>query len=885
MAPTVQAQTFQAQAFVLQEITCAGASNGQLAVQTNAGIPPYVYNWSTGQQTGSLAGLSAGTYQVTVVDGSGQSDTSLVVLNDPLALQGSLQVTSNYGPFNTSCAGASDGSATLQSLSGGQPPYQYLWSNGQSTSTATGLSGGTQSLVVTDAQGCTWVGNITLQAPPPLQLNIASSGNISCFGGANGQLAVQVLGGRAPYQYLWSNGQTIFTAQGFSAGTHSVTVTDANGCQATANRTLTQPLPLQLGFSSSQPASCSNRADGRAVVNSVGGVAPRSIVWSNGELGDTAFALPPNQPISAVVTDANGCVDSLSLSVSAPTPLSLNLQTLQGINCAGDSTASIQAMVSGGTLGYQFQWSTGETGQALSGLPAGNYSLTLSDANTCTDTAQVAITAPNPLQLSVVSTSPASCFGQADGQAAVSVSGGSLPYSFFWVSGETTASATQLLGGNRGLTVTDANGCTESLSVLIDQPDDLVLLNNGVQHVSCFGGSNGAISVTAVGGQDPYSYNWSNGGTTRSQNNLSAGAYTVIVTDANGCTAAFAAIVEQPSDSLELSVLAAEDASCAQRNDGFVDLQASGGTPNYSIIWAGTQQSTTGTLTAGNLAAGNYIFTLLDARLCKDTLHWTIDAPVPLSLNAGFDHPSCFGEQDGRIFGVAGGGTPPYLYALEGSVPSGDSLFTNLGSGSYQLLAEDTRGCSDSLLLTLVDPDSLELFPSPDLQLTMGESGQLSVDFPVNVTIPPSVQWQPSLYLDCDTCEAVITRPLESIRYEVEVTDLVGCVSRTAIDVQVGENRTVFIPEIFSPNGDGQNDGFTAYGSVGVEYIEQMQVFDRWGNLLFSRKELPIGNEALGWDGREGGKLLNPGVFVYQIEIRFVDGKRRRFVGDVLLVH
>lgn len=877
--------SFQVQVVLLQNISCFGQSTGQATVQTTGGIPPYSYFWSTGQNTATILGLSAGPYQVTVVDGSGQSDSSSLVISQPASMQGTLQAISNYGGGNVSCLGAADGSAELTSISGGQPPYQYLWGNGQTTTTATGLSAGTQALSVTDAAGCLWVGNVVLQAPAPVQLQLASAGNINCFGGNNGEIAVQPIGGTAAYSFLWSNGQTGFTAWGFGAGTHSVTVTDANGCQATASLSLTQPPPLQIGFSATQPASCSNTADAQAIATSSGGTGPLQVTWSNGELGDTALALPPNQNIVATVTDANNCTATASISLNAPSPLLATLNQLGGITCANDSTAVLQASASGGSPNYQFQWSTGATTAVVDSLGTGSYSVTVTDANGCTNTAQQSITALNALNITLLSSSSASCFGQSDGAATVAVTGGSPPYSYFWTSGETGPSAVQLLGGLRRVTVTDANGCSNSLNVLIEQPNDLLALNNGIRPVSCFGGSDGAVAVRVFGGVGPYSYNWSNGGTTPSQNNLSAGAYTVLINDANGCTTAFAAIVEQPTDSAQLQVLAKENATCADRNDAWIELLASGGTPGYTIIWNAGQLNTNGAALIEDLDANDYTLTLVDANRCKDTLQVELTAPASLNLSSVLEGPSCYAGADAQIAAQASGGTPPYLYALANAPASTDSIFSNLSAGNYYLEVQDVRGCADSAWLSIANPDTIALYPSPDGRIQLGETLPLQVNLPINITDNLPIEWRPSAGLDCDSCYAVEASPVETTNYEIEVSDLNGCISKTAIRVEVDKNRGIFIPDIFSPNGDGLNDGFTAYGGIGVDRIEEMLLFDRWGKRLFQGKELPIGNESSGWDGSYQGAVLNPGVFVYRIRIRFLDGEIREFAGDVTLIY
>ncbi|NNF01637.1 MAG: T9SS type A sorting domain-containing protein, partial [Bacteroidia bacterium] len=420
-------------------------------------------------------------------------------------------------------------------------PYSCVWSSGDTTITATGLSAGTYTVVCTDANGCTTSGTVTVTEPPLLTTSTTST-MPTCNGGSDGSATTNPAGGTPPYAYLWdanAGNQMTMTATGLSAGTYNVTVTDANGCTVMDNVTVNQPTPL-TGTIVRTPVTCNGGSDGTATVTIGGGTAPYTCVWSTGDTTNMITGLSAGT-YGVTCTDANGCSLSTAINILQPTAIQLT-ETHTDVTCNGGSDGSGTVMASGGTPGYTYAWPTGGMASTESGLSAGTYTVTVTDDNGCTATIDVIIGEP-PLLVTQISVVNSSCFGYDNGSFTVTTSGGTTPYSITWTgtvdAGGTfpatsvytvTGLAPQMISGF----VTDIYGCNDSFSATITEPAVLTS-TNFVSNVSTTGGTDGAINLMVTGGTMPYSYLWSTGATAQAIDGLSAGFYSVTVTDTNGC--------------------------------------------------------------------------------------------------------------------------------------------------------------------------------------------------------------------------------------------------------------------------------------------------------------------------------------------------------------
>ena len=357
--------------------------------------------------------------------------------------------------------------------------------------------------------------------------------NASCASSVNGT-ATATVNGAAPYIYKWSNNETTQIATGLAPGVYTVSSTDNIGCSITASATVSAPPAIHFTNPVITNVTCFGLGNGSITETATGGNGNFTYAWSNAGSSSTINNLTPaNYTVTA--SDINSCTADTTLSISQPAQLQL-ADTISNITCFGLSNGSIKIGVTGGTVPYNFAWSNTATTQNLSNLSVNNYSVTVTDANGCTLTQTFAVSQPQQLALSTTVVN-ATCFGFQNGSIDLTVSGGTPNYTFSWTGGLGSQNPGNLGAGTYNVTVTDNNQCTATASATVNQPPSNFFNSPVIQNVSCFGGNNGSITITATGGAGGFTYAWSSGSTTDMANNLFAYTpYTVTATDANGCT-------------------------------------------------------------------------------------------------------------------------------------------------------------------------------------------------------------------------------------------------------------------------------------------------------------------------------------------------------------
>ena len=422
------------------------ATTGSEQASTYGGTGPYTYLWSNGATTNPVSNLPVGIhYSCTVTDNNGCT----AVVTDSNGMYQSSNIT---GTFVTTPANCANGTATVTAANG-TAPYTYLWSTTQTGATATGLSAGYPSVTITDAQGCSAVAYTSITQAITISTQVNSTA-AHCTD-ANGTLTISPLNGTAPFTYNWSSGQTSQHITGLSAGYYTVTVTDHAGCTASDYGQVQTSTPIVLTTSTTHTVCTA--PTGTATVSATGGTAPYSYVWTSVPAQSTATATGLAAGYYVVnVVDAVGCVQNQSAQVSNNTTLYMSLSKTDA-HCGG-TPGSVTTHTSGGSTPYSFLWNTGATTSSLSSVPAGYYSCTVRDNLGCTVNRYTSVNSISPVSVSVNPTD-ASCIYTADGSAAVTVSGGTTPYHYYWSNGQTTASATGFLTGRYGINVSDANGC------------------------------------------------------------------------------------------------------------------------------------------------------------------------------------------------------------------------------------------------------------------------------------------------------------------------------------------------------------------------------------------------------------------------------------------
>ncbi|MEM6723128.1 MAG: gliding motility-associated C-terminal domain-containing protein, partial [Bacteroidota bacterium] len=868
---------FMTSTTVLNNVLCNGESTGQALVSITGGTPDYTYLWDSGEMTATASLLDAGTHFVTITDQLGCITIEQVDITEPLAL--ALMVVEDQG---LACAGDQNGIATVTPM-GGTGLYTFEWDNGESTSTTTGLDGGIHVVTVTDENACIITGQVAISEPAPLDLQVGLDEGVSCNGFTDGQATATINGGNGTYTFLWDNGETEASATALSGGLHDVTVTDIQGCNTVETIDIPEPAALSGTFNLLQSVQCFGEMNGSVELTAGGGTNPYTFNWSNGET--TAIATGLSAGINTVtLTDGNGCTLEDQFDVPAPADvLSLSLTALTAVNCFGEDDGSAIATVGGGTLPYTFLWDNGETDILATQLSAGPHDLTLTDANACATTANVLIDGPTaPISLQTTLISEITCFGFNNGQASVNANGGTPPFTYEWSNGNTNSIADDLSVGTQTITVTDANACTEIANVAINGPAELQIAVLAVENVSCRDFADGLIATQGLGGTEPYTYEWSNGLSDASINNLPEGNYSLSLTDNNGCFTSQDFTITQPNNPLNIELSDIIDILCFGDENGQATVTPNGGEAPYQYTWDSGETSQTASL----LSAGRHTVTVIDDVGCTVVID-TVDIggpAAPLTAQLSFEEPTCFGATDGllRIENGAGG-TGPYIYSLDGQLFGPDSLFAGLGSGTYRPVVQDANGCELQLDTFLTEPFEILVFVDPETSLiSLGESVDLTSQ--VNTTAPVAYFWSPADGLSCVDCPAPNAMPLASTVYTLEVVDSSGCSASTEASIEVDINRGVYFPNAFSPNNDGVNDLFQVYGDNSVTIVRELRIFDRWGELLFTANDFQPDDPTFGWDGTMKGQELNPGVYVYFAEVEFIDGVVVPISGDVTLI-
>ncbi|MBK9462981.1 MAG: SprB repeat-containing protein [Sphingobacteriales bacterium] len=409
---------------------------------------------------------ATGNYLVTVTDANGCSSTAQinVLINSSL--------TTSVVTTPISCNGGNNGTATAN-ITGGTSPYTYAWSNGGTTSLINNLIADTYTVTVTDTNGCSGIGIGTVSEPILLSASLVIDNETDCFGGTDGAATITANGGTAPYSYLWSNNTTTNVLNNVVAGTYLATITDANGCTQTLSATLNEPTEIIVTLDNNTPVGCNGANNGSLVISVSGGTPGYTYLWSNGSTTEDVSGLSAGNYV-VTVTDANGCTSTIGSTVSSPSSLGVTA-TLTQVLCNGGNNGSIDASVTGGTSPYTYLWSNGSTTEDINGLTAGNYGVTVTDANGCNITDTYLITEPSAVAITVDSSTPTTCNGTPTGSIAISVTGGTPGYNYLWSDGSTTEDISGLSAGNYVVTVTDANGCTSTVGATVSSPSSLAV--------------------------------------------------------------------------------------------------------------------------------------------------------------------------------------------------------------------------------------------------------------------------------------------------------------------------------------------------------------------------------------------------------------------------
>ena len=830
--------------------SCSPPPNGSITVNASGGTAPLNYSLDGGANTTNniFSNIGVGIHQVVITDNAGCQVTASSI--DVQGNSGISITSATSTPIN--CYGDANGTITINCPSA----VQFSIDNGTTWLTGnsfTGLTANIYNLLVEDATGCQDGDTISVLGPPLIVLGTTITDQF-CL--TPGNATVNVSGGVSPYSYNWSNAGNNATISGLSANTYTVTVTDSHSCTQTIDA-IVGYIPSPGIFSSSTINNmCFGDSLGAITVSMQNGTGPFVLHWSN--ISDTTVLSQTGLAsgiYNVTISDSYGCTVTGSDTISQPSQLSLNVTT-SDLSCFGYNDGSITANCSGGSPVYLYYWSGPGSGNIAENLPEGAYAVTITDSHNCSIIqSNIIINSPTQIVILPSSTNPL-CFNASNGSISTTVSGGTPGYTYLWTGGASTSTLSNIGAGIYELTVTDVTGCFSVISDTLIQPEQL-LIDSTISNLNmlCFGENSGSITPFVSGGTPTYNYLWSNDSTSLSIQNISAGNYTLTISDMNGCTLSQTYTVTQPSQ-LQINEVIS-DITCNNSNDGSISVSPSGGTPTYQILWSNNSTSNS----ISNLTQGIYGVTITDINNCviSDT-NLVITNPILLTSSVlNTVNPDCYNGNNGSINISVLGGTPSYTYLWSNG--STNQNLDNVVANSYSVTITDSNGCTTVISEILNNPAALSASYNVDTSsFNLGE-----------IYLSPTGGNPPYTYLWSNNATSQDLLNLQNGIYYFTITDANNCLYSDSALI-LNPEMPLIIPSVITPNNDGKNDDFEIknielYQSVSVE------VYNRWGDLLF--KFNGTGHEykekSKRWNGTIDGKDLPMGSYVYIIIIDKLD--------------
>jgi gliding motility-associated-like protein len=783
--------------------------------------------------------------------------------------------------------GASNGTAQVTVLAG-TGPFSYSWDSGSLNDFQNGLGAGTYTVSVTGAGGCSSTATATVNnGPAPGNITISAS-NISCYGSSNGTATVTMSGGVGPYSYIWSTGSTSATISGLLPGIYYVSGITGNGCVTNDSVIITQPAaPLSYTMSHTN-VSCYGMSDGSATAMPAGGTGPYNYSWNTSPVQTTASAssvVAGNYTV--MITDANGCSAMGFASVTQPPALNANAMTVSDVSCYGYNDGFTTVGASGGAGSFSYAWNTvpAQYTQNATSLPAGTYAVTVTDATGCTATSSAVVTEPTALALSTAAF-PLSCYGSDNGQTVVIPSGGVGSYSYQWLpTGGTGASATGLSPGTYTIYVTDGNGCAINSSLTVTEPAPLVLSATGNTTI-CLG-QNTVISASASGGTGGYTYTWPGLGSGASQtvSPTVPSAYSVSATDANGCVSNSASVNINVTSLTAANLSVSGSTAICYGNFATIAASVSGNTGTVSVSWSHGLGSTYGPFVVYPVTTTTYSITVTDA--CGTSVMGTVPVtvhPLPVIDIAPQSATACgVVELTMTDHSTTNAGSLFHWYFGDGTQAYGpDPVHSYYTSGIYTVTLSVTSafGCTNTATTT-----NTVVVNAPSKAEFTAEGKDGSILSPVFKFHNGSTNSASYYWTLGDGHSSNLFEPEHNYGHEGQYLVTLytessgGCKDSMSRLVEVRPVFTLYIPNAFTPNGDGTNDYFAPKGAEISKF--KMMIFDRWGEMIFQTSDI-----GEGWDGKANGgdRIAENAVYVYKIQVRDFADNAHNYMGHVTLL-
>ena len=824
-------------------ISCNAGNDGTIDITATGGLlvtgDNYTYAWTQSNGGSGVdassedqTGLTVGTYTVLITDSNDCTITKSYQIVEP-DLIGFTGVKSDYNGYGISTAGKNNGTITITS-SGGSGGNTYDWSTDDGSGIVVGdqnqntLTAGTYILKITDSNGCNITKSFTLTEPAELLISLGTDPtNILCYGDSTGLIKAIITQAAVPPYTFTLNGENFLgeiVFESFSnitdlnytfnvkAGEYSITVTDLNGSTKTTNtRVYTQPdAPLSISETISvfndYNISCTGALDGAIDITVSGGTLTGTnytYSWTSsvGSSDLTGTRTAEDQTglgtgeYTVIVTDEGACTITKSFVLTEPEKIVYSLNNKTDITCFGDNDGSIEISVSKGTGVYVYEWTlegvvvNKNDTTSLKNLGPGVYNLKLTDGCEILSF-NYKIVEPELLTVTLDQKIDILCFGDSTGEISVTVAGGISPYNYEWIDNFgnkynrdignvfNKGDLSNIPIGIYDLTVTDKNGCIATLKTELTQPDDLVI-NFDKTDLNCYEQNDGTIKITPTGGVAPYTYKWNDFGNGPERTNLSAGIYTVNVTDKNLCEKTIdIEIIQAPLFNI---VPVITPVTCFGADDGTITLNIEGGEDPISVTWA--DDATAGD-SRTNLKPGNYNVILNDGSGCVIERTFQILEPEELRLSSVLsDAIDCDNPLSGSIDLQVIGGNPPYSFLWSNGETTED--LTDIGANNYKVTVTDSKGCKVVETFVIKRQLDLEVKLDTSLRIVCESREVYQVN---NLTIsggvfPYKVKWSDGIVLNVPGDKAEIMETKTEGAYQVEVTDFLGCTKTILFDV------------------------------------------------------------------------------------------------------
>ncbi len=573
------------------------------------------------------------------------------------------------------------------------------------------------------------------------------------------------------------------------------------------------------------------------------------------------------------LSQGSDCQTSMPLELIDNPNLSASITGMTEL-CPGE-TSELRA-----TNGFfSYRWDDGSTDSVLEVSTSGTYSVIVTDENGCTLEVSETVTVSEPMDANASITDAAGT--NDNGSIELNPSGGISPFDYNWSTGANTKDLEGLSDGSYTVSITDDFGCEQEFTFDVQFNPDPFGARISLEHISCQGADDGVIQIEGFGGRQPYSIVWSDGNDEFLRSELPPGQYEYTLTDSDGEVDTEEITLTEP-ESLSF-IPKISQPSCFGFSDGKIEFDISGGTPDYTTLINGSELSHGA---ATNIPAGNYNFTVRDRNGCELSSAVEVEEPDSLSVNISSEPPNCFGYEDGRIEILSiRGGTRPYAVRVNGEEVDITGL-RQIGSGDYEVAVTDRNDCLWQENIQLSEPEQVEVeVQAYNRDIIQGQSVELEArQFPQDLEGAEG-EWYSDTHdpqIECGSCPETIARPKSSTTFSYQLW-YKDCLFSDEVTIDVTD-WSVYVPNIFSPNGDGTNDRFSFSGNdeSGI-WIREVSIFDRWGQIVHQVKDIDYTSYS-GWNGQFKGEDVPQGVYIYHIILE--DGRGETYIlsGDVSIV-